>query len=235
MQFYNLNQPVTISVDASKNGLGCCLLQNGLPVCYASKSLTKTEQAYAQIEKELFACVFACEKFYTYIYGRNDVVIETDHKPLVTIINKPLSDAPARLQRMLMRLQPYTFRLVYKPGKYLYVADTLSRAVDPSGLPTEPRDNLEAQAQVCAVAASNPLTDTHFLQIQKCTKQSTELQKLIKLIKKGWPNHKNEVEDILKPYWDHRHELVVSFGIVWRGNSVVIPKCMRQDMLKKYI
>lgn len=122
LQYYTLNKPITISVDASKNGLGACLLQDNLPVSYASKSLTKTEQGYAQIEKELFACVFACERFYMYIYGRSDITIETDHKPLVSIINKPFANAPPRLQRMLMRLQPYAFKLVYKPGKYLYIA-----------------------------------------------------------------------------------------------------------------
>lgn len=188
LRFYNLEMPTVISVDASKNGLGACLMQNNQPVCYASKPLTKTEQSYAQIEKELYACVFACEKFYTYIYGRSDVTIETDHKPLVSIINKPLANAPARLQRMLLRLQPYSFTLVYKPGKYLYIADTLSRAVEPgSCLPADPRDHFEAQAQVCTLAASNMLLDSHFLKIQKYTKEDVQLQALIKIIKRGWP------------------------------------------------
>ncbi|XP_063370221.1 uncharacterized protein LOC134658469 [Cydia amplana] len=150
LQYFNLEKSVTISVDAAKNGLGACLIQNGLPVCYASRSLTKAEQAYAQIEKELLACVYACEKFYCYIYGRTDVTVETDHKPLVSIIKKPIASAPARLQRMLLRLQPYTFELMYKPGKYLYVADALSRAVAPadsSAAPEEPLDHLEMEAQ----------------------------------------------------------------------------------------
>lgn len=233
LQYYTLNKPVVISVDASKNGLGACLMQDNLPVCYASKSLTKTEQSYAQIEKELYACVFACEKFYTYIYGRSDVTIETDHKPLVSIIKKPLANAPARLQRMLLRLQPYAFKLVYKPGKYLYIADTLSRAVAPgSGAHTQPRDHLDAQAQVCAVAAVNPLTDSHFLTIQVNTQKDPELCELIKVIKKGWPVHKAEVSDLIKPYWNNRDELTSSFGIIWKGNKVVIPKCMRSEMLK---
>ncbi|XP_063362861.1 uncharacterized protein LOC134651690 [Cydia amplana] len=48
---------------------------------------------------------------------------------------------------------PYTFKLVYKPGKYLYMADTLSRAVEPTTTPAEvPRDQLDLQAQVCAIA-----------------------------------------------------------------------------------
>lgn len=235
LQYYTLDKPVTLSVDASKYGLGACLLQNGLPVCYASKSLTKTEQAYAQIEKELYACVFACEKFYTYIYGRSDITIETDHKPLVSIINKPLAGAPARLQRMLIRLQPYSFKLVYKPGKYLYIADTLSRAVAPSSstAASEPRDYLDVRAQVCAIATSNSLSDTHFVELQKYTAIDVEMQKLIEIIKNGWPIEKNSLEDMLKPYWDCRDELTVEYELVWKCERIVIPKCMRRDMLKR--
>lgn len=233
LQYYDMEKPIVLSVDASKTGLGACLMQNNLPVCYASKSLTKTEQAYAQIEKELYACVFACEKFYMYIYGRSDVIIETDHKPLVSIINKPLVSAPARLQRMLMRLQPYCFTLVYKPGKYLYIADTLSRAVAPGlNTPSEPRDHLDVQAQVCALSANNPLTDTHFLKIQRCTQEDEEMQELIKLIKRGWPNEKKYVKDNLKCFWDCRDEMTVHFGIIWRGTRVIVPKCMRHEMLQ---
>lgn len=234
LRYYSLQHPVTVSVDASKHGLGACLMQDGAPVCYASKSLTETEQRYAQIEKELYACVFACEKFYAYIYGRDDVVIETDHKPLVSIIQKPIADAPARLQRMLLRLQPYSFKLTYKPGKYLYVADTLSRAVAPAPMAGEGvREHWAMRAQVCAVAVSNPLTDTHFLELQRNTKVDEEMQSLIKIIRKGWPDHKNRVECALRPYWDFRDELTVAFDMVWKGAKIVIPKCMRKDMLFK--
>lgn len=234
LKFYDVDKPVIISVDSSKNGLGACLMQDGKPVCYASRSLTKAEQNYAQIEKELYACVFACEKFYTYIYGKSDVTIETDHKPLISIINKPIAGAPARLQRMLIRLQPYTFKLVYKPGRYLYVADTLSRAVAPCAEnEDEPRDYLEERAQFCAVAASNSLTDTHFIELQKFTSQDEELKELKRVIMEGWPMHKCDIKDIMTPYWDYRDELTLAYDLVWKGTRIVIPKCMRKDMLKK--
>lgn len=234
LRFYSLDKPVTISVDASKNGLGACLMQDGMPVCFASRSLTRTEQNYAQIEKELYACVFACEKFYTYIYGRSDITVETDHKPLISIINKPIAGAPARLQRMLVRLQPYTFELVYKPGRYLYIADTLSRAVAPSSdNENDPRDYLDVKAQVCAIAASNSLTDTHFVELQKMTGLDEEMQELKRVIKDGWPVHKSDIKDIVAPYWDSRDELTMAYDLVWKGTRIVIPKCMRKDMLKK--
>jgi len=58
--------------------------------------------------------------------------VETDHKPLVLIMQKPLIKAPSRLQRMLLKIQRYNVKLKYKQGKHMYVADTLSRAYLPN-------------------------------------------------------------------------------------------------------
>lgn len=59
-------------------------MQNGLPVSYASRSLTETEKMYSQIEKEYLGICFATQKFHEYIYGRI-VNVYTDHKPLIAI------------------------------------------------------------------------------------------------------------------------------------------------------
>ena len=67
---------------------------------YASKSLTKTECVYAQIEKELLAIVFAYKKFHMYLYGQSDVTVETDHLPLVQIFEKLLHQVPLRFPKM---------------------------------------------------------------------------------------------------------------------------------------
>ena len=81
------------------------LMQDGQPISYASRVMTDTEQNYAQIEKELLAIVFAYERFNDYIYGRNVVHVETDHKPLESIFKKEIHMAPKRLQRTRLRLQ----------------------------------------------------------------------------------------------------------------------------------
>ena len=101
LKFFDAGKPVVLSVDASKSGLGAACLQDDAPVAFASRALSDVETRYAQIEKELLAAVFACRKFHDFIYGRR-VTIETDHKPLITIVKKPLHAAPARLQRMLL-------------------------------------------------------------------------------------------------------------------------------------
>ena len=96
LRYYDVSKPVKISCDSSKCGLGAVLEQDGHPVAYASRALTDSQQRYAQIEKELLAIVFACDKFNQFIYGKT-VQVETDHKPLVSIFKKSLNDCPMRL------------------------------------------------------------------------------------------------------------------------------------------
>ena len=131
LRYYNLSDEVTLQCNASQSGLGAALLQNRQPVAYASRALTSAETRYAQIEKELLAIVFACEKFDMYIYGRDAVTVETHHKPLEAIVRKALNAAPRRLQRMLLRLQRYSLNVHYKKGKEMFLADTFSRAFTP--------------------------------------------------------------------------------------------------------
>jgi hypothetical protein len=116
--FYNMSKWGKISADSSKSGLGAVCEQDGHSVAYASQALSNTQKWYAQIEKELLAIVFACEKFRQFIYGKS-VTVETDHKPLVSIFNKLLNDCPMRLQRMLLQLQQYDLQVVYKKGTEL--------------------------------------------------------------------------------------------------------------------
>ena len=75
--------------------------------------------------------MFACERFETYIYGQDVVYVDSDHKPLETIMLKPLHAAPQRLQRILLRLQKYNIVLRYMKGCDMFLVDTLSRAYLP--------------------------------------------------------------------------------------------------------
>ena len=87
--YFDPRKTSTIQADASKHGLGACLLQQGKPTAYASRSLTSSESNYAQIEKELLVIVFAFEKFHQFIYGF-PTKVHSDHKPLESIVTKPL-------------------------------------------------------------------------------------------------------------------------------------------------
>ena len=102
-------------------------MQDDHVFAFASRLLSDTEKNYAQIEKELLAVVFALDKFDQYVYGWQ-VIVETDHKPLLPIMKKAILQAPKRLQRMLLQLQRYDINLIYRKGTDMLVADTLSRA-----------------------------------------------------------------------------------------------------------
>ena len=114
------------------------------------RALTQAEQRYSQIEKELLAQVFGLEHNHQYVYGRK-VILYTDHKPLMAISSKPLASAPKRLQRLLLRLQQYDAEIRYRPGREMYLADTLSRAKSPStsmsetNLPYKTESSLKAK------------------------------------------------------------------------------------------
>ena len=115
LNYFDTEKLITLQVNASSTGLGAALLQDGKPVAFASKSLSETEQRYANIERERLAIVLGCERFYTYLFGQQ-FVVESNHKSLESIQLKHLSSAPARLRRMLLRLQPYSFSIKYQPG-----------------------------------------------------------------------------------------------------------------------
>ena len=63
LSYYDPKAELELQCDASKKGLGAALLQRGKPIAYASRTLTETEQRYAQIEKEMLTIVFSLEKF----------------------------------------------------------------------------------------------------------------------------------------------------------------------------
>ena len=112
LAFFDPTKPLVIQCDASGGGLGAGLLQAGQPIAYACRALSDTETRYAIIEKEMLAIVFALEKWHQFTYGR-PVTIHTDHKPLISIVRKPLDRAPKRLQGMLLRALAYDIDVQY--------------------------------------------------------------------------------------------------------------------------
>ena len=96
-------------------------MQNGHPIAYASRALTETESHYAQIEKEMLPIVFSVEKFNDYTFGRKTIV-HTDHKPLESIVKKPLHRAPKRLQGMMICLQKYDLEIQCERGNRMFLA-----------------------------------------------------------------------------------------------------------------
>ena len=87
---YDPSADSKVSANTSSYGLGAVLLQklNSIwkPIAFAPRTMTDTEYHYAQIEKEPLATTWACKKFSSYLLGKH-FVIETDHKPLVLLLD----------------------------------------------------------------------------------------------------------------------------------------------------
>lgn len=133
---------------------------------------------YAQIEEELLGVVFTCSEFIDYIYGKQ-IQIKIDHQPLVTMLNKLIHSAPARLQRMMLRLQKCNFQIVYKKGSQMYCAHILSRA------PTtwaERQSNERADYEIMSIQY---ISFSRLTELREHT--ASDLQKLSSVIMKGWP------------------------------------------------
>ena len=228
LQFYDTASPVYLQCDASLQGLGAALLQHDQegrlrPVAYASKALSPAEKHYSCIERELLAIVFGVERFHTYVYGRTFHVI-TDHKPLLMIMDKPLTVAPPRLQRMLIRLQGYNFQITHRPGRDNLLADSLSR------LPSVHNSQaVDLDLRVDLVQFSPRKID----QLQQATRQDKILNALMELIVTGWPSTVKELPPDLRQYWSYRDELTINDGIILKGNRVLIPKQMQPEILQK--
>ena len=230
LKFYDASKPCKISVDASKSGLGAVLLQDDNPIAYASRSLTESQQRWAQIEKEMYAVVFGCERFNQFIYGKH-TIIETDHKPLQSIIKKPLSQAPTRIQRLLLRLQRYDIDLQYRPGKELVIADALSRAYVSTRYPEDKELDDEIDFHVHSIISSVPISKSKFDAFKAATAADRALQELSKTIRNGWPELREQVPNEIKNFWNYRDEIHEIDGVLFKGEKIIVPESLKQSML----
>ncbi|XP_045534999.1 uncharacterized protein LOC123721191 [Papilio machaon] len=231
LALYETRAPVLVSVDASARALGAVLLQRGRPVEFASMTLNDTQCRYAQIEKELLAIVFALERFHQYVFGRSDVTVETDHKPLESLFKKSLDSVPARLQRMMLRAQAYDFKVVYKPGKYMYIADTLSRA--PLGEILSDNISNEVEEQTCFLLENVRFSSEKTKLVKEFTAKDEECQLLISYIGNGWPDNKYEVDERVRAQWSYRELFEYVDGIIFKDNLVYIPRGLRKEMIDR--
>lgn len=227
MKYFDPKKPVKISVDASSQGMGAVLLQEDRPVAYASKALTKSQQNNAQIEKEMLAIVFGCTRFHEFIFGLPEVYVETDHKPLEMILRKPLHQAPARLQRMILTIQKYTIKVHYRPGKDLVIADTLSRAFVQENADESTLEEFEVNA-----IQTLPISAEYCEKLKRETLNDPTLQQVKVLVEIGWPETKYDAPTNTHPFWNYRDEISTQNGILFRGPKVIVPKGLQAEMLQ---
>ncbi|KAL0283002.1 UNVERIFIED_CONTAM: Retrovirus-related Pol polyprotein from transposon [Sesamum angustifolium] len=113
-----------VYTDASRQGLGCVLMQHGKVIAYASRQLRPHEINYPTHDLELAAIVHALKIWRHYMYGETFQIF-TDHKSLKYIPTQEESNL--RQRRWIELLKDYDCTIDYHPGKANIVADALSR------------------------------------------------------------------------------------------------------------
>lgn len=234
---YSPQKPTKISADASSYGMGGVLMQkedsHWKPVYYISRSLTDTEQRYAQVEKEALAVTWCCERFADFLVGLPKFLIETDHKPLLALMKtKHLDELTPRIQRFRMRMMRFSYNIVHVPGKNLVTADALSRA--PVGKPGKEDHEMEEECEmhVRSILEGFPTSDKKLKEIRE-QQDADEICRTIKeYCRSSWPAAA-KVDHVMKPYYASRDELTVEQGLLLYQCRLVIPTALRQDILKR--
>ena len=215
LPYFDTSAETTLQMDASKKGLGACLIQNGKVVCYASRALTKTEQNYQNLEREALGTIWGMEKFHYFLYGK-EFTLEPDQKPLVSIYKKHLVDISPRVQRLIVRSFPYQpFTVVYKKGKDIPVADALSRVT-----PMDPEDNIKLPIIAVNLITKHILMSTpsqdsfsrKLDRLRKSTAQDNQLTRLSHYINTGFPCEKKNLPIDLQDYWNYRETLSIKLN-----------------------
>lgn len=222
LMHFDPDLPVTLATDASPVGLGAVIshkLPDGTerPISFASRSLSKSERNYSQIDKEATAIYWGVKKFYDYLYGRKFILI-TDHKPLVSILhpNKMLPNITAsRLFNYAHFLSGFDYDIVYRNTDTHGNADFLSR------FPTEKCNKDIDNASVFQIHQISSLP-IKYEDIVHHTEQDPELIKIVHALKDGIS---------LKTLGYEDSQFTLEEGCLLRGLQVVIPQTLRKQVL----
>lgn len=166
--------------------------------------------------------MWACERFHLYLYGMTFELV-TDHKPL-EIIYSEKSKPSAHIERCVLRLQPYTFKVRYIPGR-TNIADPLSRLTMKCDTVTGCKRNV-AEEYIRFVAEKAAPKAVSIREIERESDNDLELADVRHRIEI------NDWKDAPTGYKVVRNELTTLGKLVLRGTRIVMPQKFRRQTVK---
>ena len=145
--------------------------------------ITPAESNYAPIESKLSAALYGCTRFHDYTYGQK-VTVETDHKPLVGIMAKPLHKLSPRIQSIHRKLIWYDINATWKPGQEMFAPDCLSRA---SANQAASMQELDVILEVYNIISQLPVSPEKLQEFRDNTANDADLELLRNTVTRGWP------------------------------------------------
>ncbi|KAG1651802.1 hypothetical protein GQR58_026737 [Nymphon striatum] len=141
-----------------------------------------------------------------------------------------------RLQRLLLRTQKYDLIVTYHPGKYMYLADTLSRAPDKSTNTSNDgmfKNELDDDVLIHThTLISNLSVSPHKLQeIKQIILDDKDMKTLKQYIHKGWPHHRRNIPISIRQYWSIREEVYEADDLLLVGEKLLVPWGLRKQIL----
>ena len=232
LAYFDPNKHTEIHTDASPVGISAVLSQNGWIVQFASRALSAVEQRYSQTEREALAITWACEHFHKYIFGAPFTVF-TDHKPLTSIFNNTRSQLSARIERWVLRTQPYDMTVIYRPG-HDNPADYLS--CHPTHLPPSDREQKIAEEYINYIlSTSTPKAMT----IDEVATETAKDKTLTTVIQAILTNKWHGVEDGINKATFHtlhanraKLSLAHKDSIILKGHRIVLPEALQNRAVK---
>ena len=188
-----------------------------------------TESWYTQIEKEVLAATWMCEKFATYIQ-RKTITLETDHKPLVPLqSNQHLDKLQPRVLRFCLRLTRFDYVIKHVPGKSLHTVTSPSWVYSRQWRTNGNTRNRMSYLNSCLTVSNNRLTA-----ITQAQANEPVCNILISYCSAGWPV-KSSLPDSMKPYRKYQGELSVHNNLLLYQNRLVIPNSSNSKAYKSFI
>ena len=246
VQIFDIKRPTCLRPDWSRQGIGFFLFQkhceceSHLPNCCShgwkitlagSRFLSDTEARYAAVEGEALAIAWGLEQTKYFTQGCDNLLVVTDHKPLVGVFGDRTLDAitNTRLFRLKQRTLQWKFEIAYLPGRTNSAADAASRYPCISiATSTMESGDIEEKLMVSAIHhEASEVTSINWGIIADETWNDPVLSQLKKAIDEGFSGEYKGIHEFLK----YKTSLFVLKGAVIYKDRVVIPTTLRPTVL----
>ncbi|XP_063859165.1 uncharacterized protein LOC135100132 [Scylla paramamosain] len=258
LAYYDKTRPTIAITDWCKDGIGFVVMQQycscspaNAPLCCkggwrlalcGSRHLTQAEAGYAPVEGEALAVAWCLRKARLFLLGCPNLVIATDHRPLVKLFgDKALKDiANPRLFRLKERTLQYKITMRFLPGKHNAAAGFLSRYPAAKAAPDEVDEDQDvaitaamSAAAVAALDLSGCTTIDEEMVLQVALEDPTYQSLVSRVCSGDWRPHKSQELACLRPFYSVRDRLAVSRGLVTYTYDqgcvrLIIPEALRE-------